>query len=352
MRKLLLTASLATLCLIGQAFVLKVTNIPEELKGTPLTVKSQLDNRTLDSLNIEGSAAELHGTVNDVELCKVGYNLPVDGGIATYFSDVFINNNDTVWVTMTDIHKIGGTTRRGGEFNEKLQVALDSLNNLTAKFSKGEISHEDIHQLAGKYVKEQITENISNLYGGYMLAGSSSSIDPETWLTLYHQLPEEIAAYPRLANTATRLKSVIETQEGEMFKDFQCLTPERASVRLSDYVGKGKYTLLDFWATWCGPCRQEAKETILPIYEKYKDNDKFRVLSVMTSDSIDNHLKGLAKLNYPWQQLIDVDDVSGDLFGFNRIPFIVLLDPNGRIVKRDIRGEEIWQAVETALNNE
>ncbi len=71
-----------------------------------------------------------------------------------------------------------------------------------------------------------------------MLAGSSSSIDPETWLTLYHQLPEEIAAYPRLTNTATRLKSEIETQEGEMFKDFQCLTPERASVRLSDYVDK------------------------------------------------------------------------------------------------------------------
>lgn len=353
MRKLLLTASLATLCLIGQAFVLKVTNIPEELNGASLTVKSQLDNRTLDSLNIKWKEAELHGTVDGMELCKVDYSYPNEyGGITSYYADVIINNNDTVWVTLTDINSIGGIRRQGGEFNTKLQDAFDSINNLAARFKMGEISHEDIHQMSTEYLTEQITENISNLYGGSMLAYSSYAMTPEAWLELYHKLPVEIAAYPRLVNTATRLKSQIETQEGAMFKDFQCLTPERNSVRLSDYVGKGKYTLLDFWATWCGPCRQEAKETILPIYEKYKDNDNFRVLSIMTSDSIDNHLEGLSTLNYPWQQLIDVEDISGNLFGFNSIPFITLIDPEGRIIRRNIRGEEIWQAVEAVLSKD
>lgn len=349
MRKLLLTASLATLYLVGQAFVLKVTNIPEEAKDAPLKVKSLLDNRTLDSLKIEGKEAVLHGTVDGTEICEIGYTFPKNGGMYTAYNHIIINNNDTVWLTFTDSK---GGIRQGGDLNAKLQVAIDSTNNLAARFSKGEISHEDIHQMGAKYLTEQITENISNLYGGYMLAVSSYTIAPDEWFELYHQLPSEIAVYPLLANTAMRLKSQIETQEGAMFKDFQCLTPERNSVRLSDYVGKGKYTLLDFWATWCGPCRQEAKETILPIYEKYKDNDNFRVLSVMTSDSIDNHLRGLSTLNYPWQQLIDVDDISGNLFGFNSIPFITLIDPEGRIIRRDIRGEEIWQAVEAVLNKD
>ncbi|MDE6335533.1 MAG: TlpA family protein disulfide reductase, partial [Muribaculaceae bacterium] len=268
----------------------------------------------------------------------------------TSFSHVIINNNDSIWVTLTDDK--GGAIRRGGELNAKLQDAADSLNNITAKFLKGEISPEDGQRMSAKYFTEQITENISNLYGGYMLSVSSYILTPDEWLELYHQLPAEIAAYPRLANTTMRLKSQIETQEGAMFKDFQCLTPDRTSVRLSDYVGKGKYTLLDFWATWCGPCRQEAKETILPIYEKYKDHDNFRVISVMTSDSIDNHLKGLSTLNYPWQQLIDVEDISGNLFGFNSIPFITLIDPEGKIIRRNIRGEEIWQAVEAVLNKD
>ena len=270
MRKLLLTASLATLYLVGQAFVLKVTNVPEELNGVPLKVESLLDNRTLDSLNIEGKEAELRGTVDGTEICQIGYTYPIEGGMRTSFSHVIINNNDSIWVTLTDDK--GGAIRKGGELNAKLQDAADSLNNITARFLKGEISYEDGHRMSAKYLTEQITENISNLYGGYMLSVSSYQMTPEAWLELYNQLPAEIAAYPRLANTAMRLKSQIETQEGAMFKDFQCLTPDRTSVRLSDYVGKGKYTLLDFWATWCGPCRQEAKETIMPIYEKYKDS--------------------------------------------------------------------------------
>ena len=66
-----------------------------------------------------------------------------------------------------------------------------------------------------------------------ILQYSNASTEPEAWLELYHQLPAEIAAYPRLVNTPMRLKSQIETQEGAMFKDFQCLTQDRTSVRLS-----------------------------------------------------------------------------------------------------------------------
>lgn len=144
-------------------------------------------------------------------------------------------------------------------------------------------------------------------------------------------------------------EQLLKTAEGQPFTDFTVkegsLTGE--DVSLSDYVGKGKYVLVDFWASWCGPCRAEIPN-IKNIYKKYK-GDKFDIVSVAVWDEKAETLKALEEEKLPWIQIINGQEEPAKLYGINGIPHIILFAPDGTIVKRGLRGEAMEQAVKEAL---
>lgn len=139
------------------------------------------------------------------------------------------------------------------------------------------------------------------------------------------------------------------SQPGMPFIDLKAKTVDGKDVMLSDYVGKGKYVLIDFWASWCGPCKAEAEETLRPLYEKYKDDDRFMILGIATWDKHDRTLAALDKLKYPWPQIIDAGETPMELYGFDGIPMLFLIAPDGTILHRELRGSAIFEAVAAAL---
>ncbi|MBR4755568.1 MAG: TlpA family protein disulfide reductase [Bacteroidales bacterium] len=119
-----------------------------------------------------------------------------------------------------------------------------------------------------------------------------------------------------------------------MFADF-----EVGGNKFSDYVGKGKYVLVDFWASWCGPCKAEVPN-IKNVYEKYSGND-FEVLGVAVWDKPLATAKAIKDLELPWNQIVNAQSIPTDIYGIEGIPHIILFGPDGKIVKRNLRGDEI-----------
>ena len=131
-----------------------------------------------------------------------------------------------------------------------------------------------------------------------------------------------------------------------MFTDFEA-EYEGQTQKLSDYVGKGKYVLVDFGASWCGPCRGEIP-TIIDLYNKYA-GDNFAVLGVATWDEPADTKKAMEELGIQYPQIMNAQKAGSDAYNIEGIPEIILFAPDGTIVKRGLRGEAMVKAVEEAL---
>ena len=156
-------------------------------------------------------------------------------------------------------------------------------------------------------------------------------------------------------STILKHKAVLDaksgTAAGKMFIDFTVVqdpdSPEKSTVKFSDYVGKGKYVLVDFWASWCGPCKREIPN-IAAVYDKYKGKD-FDVLSVAVWDKPEDTAKAAKEHGVIWSQIVNAQRIPTDIYGIQGIPHIMLVGPDGIIVERGLRGDAIEKAVAEAL---
>lgn len=126
---------------------------------------------------------------------------------------------------------------------------------------------------------------------------------------------------------------------GALFTDFTLSTPEGEPRRLSEYIGKGEYVLLECWASWCGPCKRDIPH-VKEVAEKYGDKG-FRVVGISLDTDRESWKRAIEEYAIPWVQLSDLKGFSGDLprvYGIRGIPTCLLLDPQGRIVLRNARG--------------
>lgn len=136
------------------------------------------------------------------------------------------------------------------------------------------------------------------------------------------------------------------TGAGTMFVDFKA-EYEGKTTSLSDYVGKGKYVLVDFWASWCSPCRKEIPN-IIKVWEKYK-GEKFEVLGVATWDKPEATIKAIEQLGIKYPQMLNAQTAGSEAYGIEGIPEIILFSPDGTIVARGLRGDKIESTVEEVL---
>ena len=154
----------------------------------------------------------------------------------------------------------------------------------------------------------------------------------------------------RFVELAAREKAQEEKKNayiGQQFTDLEEADVDGKMHKLSEFVGKGQWVLVDFWASWCGPCMQEMPN-VVAAYEKYHAKG-FDVVGLSFDQKNEPWVRAIANQKMPWIHLSDLKGwktVASEVYGVNSIPDNLLIDPQGKIVARGLRGQGLHQKLE------
>ena len=206
------------------------------------------------------------------------------------------------------------------------------------------------------------TENTGNFVSLFALQNLRGEFEDAKLDSLLNLLSPALKEHKYVKSMQEALQARLNTAEGKPFIDFTVNSvvgmtrsippqPKYADVKFSDYVGKGKYILVDFWAPWCGPCKREIPN-LKAVYDKYA-GENFDILSIAVWERqpVQVTIDTAAELGMTWPQINNGQREPTEIYGVEGIPHLILFGPDGTILKRGFHGYDgIHAAVSAYLD--
>lgn len=302
----------------------------------------------LDSTVVENNAFSLKGKVDTVGW----YVLMMQNGSAQpIYKDFYVEGKLECKLKENKIRITGS------EVNDAYQSFEDEYTVMTAELVKlneivklnpqdetaksaFNVAYDTFLKSFRELSKKTILNNLKNPLGIHIFQAALSSLENA-------DLEEILAkASPEFLNDGTvkmvkdQLIKSKNAQEGSKCPDLTMKTPDGAQVSLSQFIGKGNYVLIDFWASWCAPCMRELPN-VLECYALYHPKG-FEVVGVSLDEDAAAWKGAIDKYKIPWPHMSDLAGWKSQavtVFSFSGIPHTVLVDPNGNIVAKNLRGE-------------
>ncbi len=250
--------------------------------------------------------------------------------------DFFLENGKINVTLGKDDDSVTGTAN-----NDAYQELRDSTLSDEQKEAKQK-EGADLQEQYENAVKEAVQKNITNPVGVFLFKQTFYNNSTAENEALLQQIPANLQNDEAIARIKELTDKQKKTAVGTLFVDFEMQTPEGKTVKLSDYVGKGKVVLVDFWASWCGPCRREMPN-LVEAYAKYKGKN-FEIVGVSLDQDGAAWKEAIKKMDMTWPQMSDLkfwQCEGAQLYAVNSIPHTVLIDGSGKIIARGLHGEEL-----------
>ena len=195
------------------------------------------------------------------------------------------------------------------------------------------------------YTDSVFEANVNNPIGYMIFLDKADNLTATEVKSMIAKYPS-LGQYTRVKQLLTAAVNKEATMPGNKFVDFTIVNGD-TKQSLSDYVGKGKPVLVDFWASWCGPCIRETA-VIKELLNQYGP-DGLEVLGVAVWDEPDNTRRAIKQHQLPWNQIINAQTIPTDLYGISAIPCILVIGPDGTILSRDKQDAELRADVKAVM---
>ena len=294
---------------------------------------------TIDSAVIANETAVLTAQKDDPQIL---YALKVKGmrGSMPFFAD----NKDVAFVgdinNPKDVEIMASETQNElKSYNDQLNKFEVQIRDLYAVLQQAFSDNDSIKLDSLNKVGNALMEQQDNFRDEYIKA------HPESFVTHYilDQVKEMVGAFTTESMYKKDLNDYIAKQErlevGQPFMDFTLQTKDGENVKLSERISQNKVTMIDFWASWCGPCRHE-NPVVKAAYEQFHELG-FDVIGISVDQDEAAWLKAVEEDQLPWTQVRDSENTVSETYMVYYIPSNFLFDQNGKMVAKGLRGEDL-----------
>lgn len=352
-------ALVATSC---QSRFYQIEGKGEGLKdGDTLFITDDLiDGKPTDTLIVKKGAFSYESETDTTKLCMI-YCAKNPEMNAPFFLEP--GSIKIQLATSPEKTKVGGTAcnTKWQTLNDSVFIIGSAINQIAQEAYGNKISEKEQKKLSAKITKldnqfkklilRTATENTNNEFGYFLLTYYDNDIiQPSERLKLIQKLPSNMQKRKPMQQLINQLKKKIAINSQHKLADIKMKTPDGKEESLLTLVGKNKVTVIDFWASWCGPCRADMPHMVR-LYQNMKGQG-MGIVGISLDSDVTAWKNAIKDLHITWPQLSDLqgwDNVAAKQYGVQAIPYTLVVDQQGNIIGTNLHGDELEETVKSHL---
>ena len=305
--------------------------VDEQYNESPVLLISMASGDTLATTTVLDGNFTFTGEAPSPELAQIRVGGRAVGNVVLEPGDILFSSEV---ISGTPLNEVLSELRK-----KEQHVTECMLANQNDSTKQAEI--EQCYNAYQAYSDSVMMANIDNPVGASLLIENAYEMQANTLDSVMNAHPS-LKAYARINKILEQKNIAAETGVGKPYKDFEVVY-DGQTQKLSELMQPDHYTLVDFWASWCGPCRRE-----IPVIKEILNEwgpKGLDVVGVAVWDEPEATKKAMEQLDITWPVIIDAQKIPTDMYGILGIPCIMVIGPDGTILLRDLQGQELKDAV-------